>query len=125
MNYEEFKEKLEELEIYPAAYGFGDIKDDVIGVSWTIGGRSGGSCYGDSEYYSLNAEPEPDLEEFDLILEKLVPNINFLTYNRLKRSLVERDSDRNNDYYGNYTDYARKWVSLRKLHQFLKDEGLL
>lgn len=100
--------------------------DPHLYVEWETGGVSGGSCWDSScPIAYVSNEPAPELAALDFLLEKMCPTVGFLTYKRILRSVVSSSTRRNNDYYGNHTDYACKSVSLRALYKFLKDENLL
>lgn len=98
--------------------------ETYIQTSWVVGGRTGGSWRG-GKHYRREAEPEPEFEELDAILEKSCPGITFLQYKRLCSVLIEKDSSHDNDYYGNCADYAIKKFDLRRLYEHLRDNGLL
>jgi hypothetical protein len=95
-----------------------DYTDDVIYVEWIIGGREGGSCWG-TRHSAINVEPEPELIQLDQILERVCPNISFLQYKRLCQELIKIEKYTDNGYYGNYTDYCRKYVNLPELWRYL------
>lgn len=92
---------------------------------WTIGGMSGGNCWGDDPSYPVEGEMEPDLENLDLVIEKLCPEITFLAYKRIISKIVKYDQDTDAEYYGNYRDMATKRVILSDLYEALKKEGLI
>lgn len=99
--------------------------EPIIGVQWTTGGAEGGNCWNDKppESWRLEGEPEKELEALDKILEHFKPDITFIQYKRLCQELVVRGKRRYNEYYGNYTDYAHKYVKLRQLYKHMKDQG--
>lgn len=123
---------------------FQDIVNDVIGVDktghgkkavvtnklnlevrWCSGGQSGGNCWDDDDsthYYSIDGEPEEDFWELDSILERVCPAITYLQFRKLEK-LIEHDSEREDDYYGNYTNYSIKRLSIEKLWDFLVETG--
>ena len=85
-------------------------------LEYEIGGAEGGDCYGgESEEWSSNAAP-PDFEDLDNLLFKIAPSISFLQHKKLMRTLdLETSERRSNDYYGNYTDYRIKRVTLQNI----------
>jgi hypothetical protein len=105
--------------------GLDGLERDQISVDWTTGGQYGGSCWDDgkSSHYACDAEPEPDFDVLDKVLERLWPEISFIQYKGLSRDLITRSEDRSNDYYGNYTDYAKKTIKLRALYDRLVKAG--
>lgn len=93
---------------------------DKIEIKWTIGGRTGKSCYSSGDIDDiLDAEPEPEFEDFDKVLEAVDPDISYLRYKTVRRAVMVADTYRDEEYYGNYTDYARKRVNLRVLYDAL------
>ncbi len=65
------------------------IKDGIISVDWTIGGLTGGSCWGGSADTARTADPEPEFEDLDKILAEICPNISFLQYRRLCQAVIK------------------------------------
>lgn len=94
---------------------------DFAEESWEVGGQSGGSCWddGDSSYYSIPGEPEPDKYLLDSILELVKPGISFLTYRKIRENVISYSEYSQNDYYGNYTDYRIRYIDLSKLYDMI------
>lgn len=111
------KQKAEELKKPPYIY-----------VEWSTGGVSGGSCYdtGDEDPHHAysSSDPEGELTDLDLILEHINPGITFLQYKNLTRDIIETSSRTENEYYGNYTNYAMKKCNLEKLYDALVERGM-
>ncbi len=107
---------------YPTKYK--DTKY-VLHVEWETGGVGGGSCWGGEPTGYSSSTPAAELKEFDIILEHFIPTLSFLQYKNLYNSLIEEDSYTQNEYYGNYTNYAIKQIELRKLYDYMKEKGWL
>lgn len=93
-------------------------------ASWCIGGQSGGSCYdeGEPSYYAIETDPEPEDEYLDKILEDAFPLLSFLEYKKLLRAeIYERTEKHNNEYYGNYSVYAKRLLKVDVLFKALVD----
>jgi hypothetical protein len=91
-------------------------------ATWTTGGMSGGSCWGDDANYPVDAEPEPDDTTVDTILERVAPSLTFLQYRKLMRAdLYERTNGVQNEYYGNYTTWTRRTLKLRTFYAALRE----
>lgn len=105
----------------------GKVKPDPhLYVKWSTGGVGGGSCWDDSKNYTYtNSDPVPELTSLDLILEAIKPDLTFLQYKRLVAAVQQHDSWKEDEYYGNSTDYVCKKVRLRDLFDFLSSEGWL
>jgi hypothetical protein len=104
-----------------------DNTKGVLTTKWCIGGLAGGSCWGtgDAVYRSRSGEPEPEFKELDKLLMELRPQISYLQYKALTSKLVQTGDYRENDYYGNYTDYATKKVDLGGLYDYFQSKGWL
>lgn len=100
------------------------VRGEKLEIDWTTGGMTGGSCWGDDANQAVEAEPEPEFSDLDKVLEVLCPNISFLQYKKLCAEVVERDSDTNHEYYGNYYYKGIKRVHLKKLKSFLEENKL-
>lgn len=95
-------------------------------VQWTTGGQSGGNCWDDSDesHYSVEGDKEPDFDELDRLIEGLCPNISFIQYKNLVKTVVEKRTWTDNEYYGNYYYRAEKSVNLHTLGQYLIEKNL-
>ena len=100
------------------------IKEGIISVDWTIGGITGGSCWGTSADNPVTADPEPEFEELDKILAEICPNISFLQYKRLCQAVIKTKEETENCYYGNYYEKRIKSFSIAELEKYLKDNNL-
>lgn len=115
----DYKEFLSKFDKYTVELGY-------LQIQWVTGGMTGGSCWEDSEAdTAINSDPEPEFTELDEVLEKICPQITFMQYKRINKKVTEISSDTSYEYYGNYTNYTRKTVQLRKLYDTLCSEGLL
>ena len=122
INYEEFKS------ITSGKIKVGPNKMvDGIEIEWVVGGQSGGSCWDTDRhvYFPKDADPEPEFKQLDSILAKVCPNITYLEYKRLAATVVQTYDYCYNDYYGNYTEYRKKYVVLEDLYNYLLKESLL
>lgn len=106
-------------------------KPAISSSPWATGGVTGGSCWdaGTGEtptvYLSRKSEPEEDFTNLDKVLELICPNISFLTYKNICDRVVKRKDWTLNEYYGNHTNYAEKYVYLEDLYNELKSLNLL
>lgn len=100
-----------------------NTKDDMYYSStWDTGGHWG-DCWGNEG--SVSAEPQPEFEEFDILLEKVAPNITHLQYKRLYRECVTIEEGTDYGYYGSYTYYNRYVLDLKKCYEMLKEMGYI
>lgn len=103
-------------------------ENKVVSDRWITGGIGGGSCLdeGDEDpHYSLNADAPLEFNRFDELLEKLIPDLSFFKYKKLKNVCVELKSDSDDEYYGNSTDYAYWECDLNKLYKELVSMELI
>ncbi len=93
-----------------------------ITVEWTTGGRSGGNYRGDSPSIGVEADPEPEFDILDEILEAEAPTTTFLEYRRIMKDpdVISRRTWEDNEYYGNYYSKASKTLNLDKLWEYLE-----
>ena len=97
------------------------VKDCWIIKRWTIGGLSGGSCWG-TERYAITADPEPEFIDLDEILAEVAPEISYLEYKKLLRKVDACDTTTtDHDYYGNHTDDAIKAINIKNLYDSLAE----
>lgn len=101
------------------------FNDHYLGISWETGGASGGNCWdGEAESYYIS---DPDIPEFTgltELLKRVCPNVSYLVGKEIE-GLCESDSYTNNEYYGNYTDYAVKKISFQKIWDCLKRNNMV
>lgn len=97
----------------------------VLYVEWSTGGASGGSCWNDdpAESYWSSSSPE-ELTLLDSILERFCPNMSFLQYRKLTNTVCKSGTRTENEYYGNYTNYAFRMVILEDLWNYLEENQL-
>jgi len=131
MTRKEFQEIVHELagRLLLSGYGkkakWADLEE--LSVKWSTGGQSGGNCWDtddDIRHYPESGEPEPEFEDLDNLLLEVAPQLSFLHYKKLMR-LFKINNYRDNDYYGNYTDYATKSIKIDDIWQFLIDHDLI
>jgi hypothetical protein len=92
---------------------------DEISIEWTVGGMSGGDCYGGSPDSSRESDPEPEFAYFDQLLAHFCPQLTYIGYKEMLPLVMESGIDSSGDYYGNYTDSAYKRVKFSKLYDYL------
>ncbi len=130
MNYEQFLKEVAKhvaihLELEHDIYGYRNKKSEVKGKflvsdKWTTGGASGGNCYGDDAKTIYFAEKEKPLTDLDKLLGQLMPSISYLRYKNVE-SLIEIHNWHESEYYGNYYDYAVKYIDLVDLFKEIQD----
>lgn len=102
------------------------VKNNILEMKWVSGGVSGGSCWDTSDPQPFSNDYTPKrFITLDKLLENICPTISFLVFKDLELSLVEEDSDYENEYYGNCTDYTVWKIDLLKLWIWLDEKGLI
>ena len=131
---ERFTFEIEEREVYAMnnydgifkplrnSYWSGKLGYDVMtSDSWRTGGTL---CSYDGWTSEVEPEKQPQtFTEFDDLLEKLCPNISFLTYKKLYSACVTIEDDYENDYYGGRQYYSRYCCKVNLLYEMLKERG--
>lgn len=123
MNYPDFFETVNKI-IQELPYDLNaQVENDTLRWSEMRAGAAGGNCWGDeaegfvaemSEAFASNAA-------LAAVCEATCPELPFLKWNRMQRELVEKTTDTNCEYYGNYTEYDVRSIDLRALRDFLFD----
>jgi hypothetical protein len=90
--------------------------------SWTTGG-TWGDCWGGKG--ECDAEPQPEFEEFDRLIERVAPNITFMKYKKLYNECVEILNDYECDYYGGRRTKAYYSCDLKKLYDMMEEMNLI
>lgn len=129
MTYEEFVKALHECYDDAAEYKNEDFlkynydtnQHDYIMIRYEVSGAQGGSCWGGEPQSYTNDGPRPEFTNLDKFLEQVCPTISFLQYRRIL-SMVKTKIDSHNEYYGNYTNYEIKQLSIVELYEYLKDK---
>jgi hypothetical protein len=107
-----------------AGYDVRGIRDMKLrSSSWSMGGTYG-NCW-DSELGTIDAEPQPEFEAFDELMEKLCPTITFLQYKKISRECCSIDTQGDGDYYGGYSSRSTHVCDLEKLYQLLKEMNII
>ncbi|HVO72514.1 MAG TPA: hypothetical protein VMT35_00710 [Ignavibacteriaceae bacterium] len=97
---------------------FEDLTSGKISIKWIVGGRAGGNCWGDEANINVKAEEEPDFIQFEEIIRDFDKNIRFSKFKEVQKQLIHEKGNTVNEYYGNYTEYAEKYVLFRDLYEF-------
>lgn len=105
-----------------------DNNQATINVEVETGGASGGSCYGgEAHFYSTGADINTtSCDTLVYFIEELFPEITLRKYNEFIGSLKWNFTEYEvNEYYGNYTCYDIKYLTLPDVHNALKAAGLM
>jgi len=126
MNHKELEQILKEKFNSETQYNY-YIKDKnvlneiIISDYWTVGGLTGGNCFGGSADFSVEAEPEEEFTQLDDFIEEYFPDTTFSKYRKIM-SMIKFNEESHYEYYGNYTVYRWKYISFRDLIEILCPE---
>jgi hypothetical protein len=99
--------------------------DCAFGSEWETGGISGGSCWDSSDPQPYTTDNRGDLKVFQNVVLHVVPNISFVDYLELEKSVVDEVKEREErEYYGNSTNYSAFVFTLSKLFDKLEQMNL-
>lgn len=111
----------------PYVYGLGEKNVKKLGGenfkvlhsdSWKIGGRTGGSCWGDVANISVQCTDPEELSLLDEFLKNYFPQISYLKYKEILPFIKTFDFCVS-EYYGNYTDYRISYISFEDIAKCL------
>jgi predicted kinase len=98
-------------------------QDTLESDTWCLGGSW---CDYNGNSGTVSPSPQPaTFEEFDKLLEKVCPNITFLQYRKVYAASVTIKESSDSDYYGGTTHHAQYVCDLKKLHEALKEIGVI
>ena len=127
MTLEEFKELITNLKVKikfnPNRNFDGEL--DIIGIKWSPGGVSGGSCWETSDPQYYEGDEKPEFKDLDIILEQVCPNISFLQYKLLTQNLIRTEKYSDEEWYGNRTDYCSNYIVVDEFYNYLLERNLL
>ena len=109
--------KVPEWQIALNRYGSPDVARILKSERWSLGG-TWGNYLGSSG--SVDADNPIENTVLDELLEKIAPDISYLTYKKLVKECVVLKQESESDYYGGSVDYAWWETDLEKLYNFLK-----
>lgn len=106
----------------PVYHTYYSYDDGEVVFSIDIGGARGGTCWDDSDPESYQNSFSSDETENKFVFEfvsEFFPDISFVKYKSICK-LIEKYEHRENEYYGNYTDYKIEKVKVADLVEFLE-----
>ncbi len=95
------------------------IKEPVIYTSYLSGGVTGGSCWGSDTRPFVTDDQDNEWEVLDITLSEIYPEISYLNYKKILK-LVNTESYRDSDYYGNYDEYKIKFILLSEFEKLIE-----
>jgi len=107
--------------IFFQPFGIPDgIQEHVIYSSYSSGGMSGGSCWGDKAQPYTKETPKDHMAVLDILLTEIAPELTFLQYKRIQ-GLIKSNTNTKWEYYGNYTDMVIEYILVSDLEKLLRE----
>lgn len=97
----------------------GSDSDYIRSEEWCLGGSTG-NCWNNRKVH-YDSEPQKEFEELDKVLEIVWPDISYLEYKKLNKSIVSIEERYEHDYYAAGVTYAYWQVSLDDLYSYIKE----
>lgn len=117
-----FEQKFEPVCDNKFGHGDDEQRTYMYSEDWCLGGEWG-DCWGN--HGVVDGQPSEEFVELDDFLEKIVPNISFLQYKKIKNHCVEQIEWHEYDYYSSGTMRACWRCDMKKLYNMLKEMNLI
>lgn len=98
---------------------------DYIGSLVRIGGNSGGSCFDTDSSYESEGRVQFDQQYLDLVLETIAPDLTYLTYRKIEKSIILTLEHTKYEYYGNNSVYSIQLIPIKPLIEMLHEKKCL
>lgn len=123
LTFEKVEHTVKEYGVVDKLYHDYNINDGILKSNeWSAGGSW---CSYDGRGGSIDAEPQPDFDELDTILQNICPNISWLNYKYIMKHFVEVKETSENDYYGG-TEYKHHYeCRFYDMMNWLKENNLV
>ena len=123
LTFEKVEHTVKEYGTVDKLYHDYNIKDGILKSNeWSAGGNW---CSYDGRGGAIDAEPQPDFDELDTILQNICPSISWLNYKYIMKHFVEVKETSENDYYGG-TEYKHHYeCRFYDMINWLKDNNLV
>lgn len=115
-------ESVKEFEkIFTKAFGYSDFQASKY---WSLGGSSGGDCYGNpTQAYPGDEDPDPELENRVFkIMTAFWPDMTITEFSELREQKeflkLKVENDSFSDYYGNYSSDASVSADFKDFYAF-------
>lgn len=101
------------------------LTSGYIGYCVRTGGNSGGSCYGGEASYQAEDNPQFNNDYLDKILESIAPEVTYLTYRKIEKSIIKTMEYTQSEYYGNNDIYHVQLIPIVPLIEMLEEKKCL
>lgn len=101
------------------------VESGYIGFAVRTGGNSGGNCWGGDSSYEPEDNINFDNEYLDKVLEIVAPEVTYLTYRKIEKTLIEKTEYVKREYYGNDDRYHVELIFVKDLIEVLRDKKSL
>lgn len=93
------------------------IKEHVVYMRHSTGGRKGGNCWGGKPYRYENEEI-PEFKVLDILLKEVYPEISYIQFKKIEK-IIHTNDETEHEYYGNSTDYEIRYIILSELEKLI------
>lgn len=101
------------------------LKSGYIGFATRTGGNSGGSCWGGEPSYEAESNVSLDSDYLDKVLEVISPEVTYLTYRKIEKSIIKTMEYTKHEYYGNNDIYYVQLIPIADLVSMLAEKNTL
>lgn len=111
---------------YDAEKSLADLlKSGYIGFAVRTGGNSGGNCWGGEASYEAESNVNLYNDYLDKVLEVIAPEVTYLTYRKIEKSIIQNMEYTKHEYYGNNDVYHVQLIPIKELVSMLEDKKVL
>lgn len=101
------------------------LSSGYIGFAVRTGGNSGGNCWGGEPSYEAASEYTLDNEYLDKVLEVIAPEVTYLTYRKIEKSIIQTTEYTKHEYYGNNDVFHVQLIPIQPLVEMLAEKKSL
>lgn len=101
------------------------LKSGYIGFAVRTGGKTGGNCWGGESSYEAESDVNLDNDYLDKVLEIISPEVTYLTYRKIEKSIIQTMEYTKHEYYGNNDVYQVQLIPVKELVLMLEEKNIL
>lgn len=101
------------------------LNSGYIGFAVRTGGNSGGNCWGGEASYEAESNVNLYNDYLDKVLEIIAPEVTYLTYRKIEKSIIHNMEYTKHEYYGNNDVYHVQLIPIKELVSMLAEKKVL
>lgn len=101
------------------------LESGYIGSCVRTGGNSGGNCWDGEASYSAEENIDLNNDYLDKILEAIAPEVTYLTYRNIEKTIIKTLEYTKYEYYGNSDIYRVQLIPITMLITMLQEKNCL